>query len=64
MKTITNTTILALILTTYTQASSWYIGVEQSLMNNIDNTTKIDGHSYHNDKSSNITSFKIRKSIR
>jgi len=62
MKTITNIAILALIMTTSIQADSWYVGLEQSLMNNIDNTIEVNGYdNYHNDKSSTITSFKIGK---
>jgi opacity protein-like surface antigen len=62
MKKITSSAILALVLTTaFTEAGSLYIGLEQSLMNNIDNTTEIGNYSYSNDESSNITSIKIGK---
>jgi len=60
MKKITNSAILALVLaTTSIEAGSWYVGIEQSLMNNVDNTTEIGNYSFSNDKSLNITSFKI-----
>ncbi len=60
MKKITSSAILALVLaTTSIEAGSWYVGIEQSLMNDVDNTTEIGNRSYHNDKSLNITSFKI-----
>ncbi len=62
MKRVTNRVIiLGMMLTTSIHADSWYIGLEQSLINNIDNTIEVDGYDYHNDKSSNITSFKIGK---
>jgi len=62
MKKITSSAILALVLTTAsTEAGSLYIGLEQSLMNSIDNTTEIGNYSYSNDESSNITSIKIGK---
>ena len=61
MKKITTSTILAFLLTTTIEAGSWYIGLEQSLMNNVDNTTEVGTYSYSNDKSFNVTSVKIGK---
>jgi len=62
MKKITSSAILALVLVTTTiEAGSWYVGLEQSLMNNVDNTTESGRYSYSNDETSNITSFKIGK---
>jgi len=60
MKKITSSAILALVWATTTiEADSWYVGLEQSLMNSIDNTTELGSYSSSNDESSNITSLKI-----
>ena len=60
MKKITSSAILALVLvTTSTEATSLYIGVEQSLNYKVKNTAEVGSYSESNSESPTITSIKI-----
>jgi len=60
MKKITNSAILALLLlTTSIEATSVYMGVEQSLNYKVKNTTEVGSYSESNTESPTITSIKI-----
>jgi len=60
MKKITSSAILALVLvTTSTEATSWYVGVEQSLSYKVKNTAEVGSYSKSNSESPTITSIKV-----